>query len=331
MIFVKQIITAALATFGIFALIFLLRATDIYPKKMSLNLVSAKLVNRPPLQVREEQNDMRWGAYPGSTVDQKKEFEEKIGRKPDMIASFVMWSDEKGFPTEIVNDAKANNQTSVFYWESRDEVDRNLNDKKYSYDAIIGGEWDNYINSFAKSIEESKQNIILIPFIEMNGNWYPWSITKNNNSAQKHILAYRKIHEMLGSIPNLKLGWVVNNGSAPDTPENNILNLYPGDEYVDYVGVDGFNFGSPWEDFDQVFGQSLSQLKTLNKPIMIFSMASSDGERKSEWIDDMGKQLLKHPEVVGFVWFNEDKERDWRIWSDPESLESFQEMLKEIK
>jgi beta-mannanase len=168
---------------------------------------------------------------------------------------------------------------------------------------------------------------VLIPFEEVNGNWNPWSITVNNNSVIKHILAYRKIHDMLGDIPNLKFGWAVNNGSAPDTDENSIANLYPGSEYVDYVGVDGFNFDDPWQTFSEVFDEPLSILKGFNKPIMLFSMASAEGNKKPAWIDDLGVQILARPEIDGFVWFNENKEKDWRIWSDPQSLKAFQNML----
>lgn len=329
--FVKQIIVATVIILGIFTSVLLLISNRYNPKGLSINQVSAKLVNRPALQVPGKQSGMQWGAYTGTTVEQKKEFEETIGTKLDMLSTFVFWSGDNSFPTEIANEAKINNQTLIIYWESRDSKLRNLNDEKFSYDAIIRGDWDDYIYSFGKSIDDLQQNVILIPFIEMNGNWYPWSITKNGNSAEKHKLAYRKIHDMLGSIPNLEFGWVVNNGSAPDSFENDPLNLYPGDEYVDYVGVDGFNFGDPWQEFDEVFGEILTTLKTFNKPIMIFSMASADGPKKSRWIEDMSAQLQKHPEVRGFVWFNEDKERDWRIWSDPESLESFRQMLKAIK
>jgi hypothetical protein len=238
-----------------------------------------------------------------------------------------MWGGENYFPSELAMEAKNNGQTLVIYWESRDSDSRNLNDKKYSYDAILDGEWDDYILGFGRSIQQVNTQVILTPFIEMNGNWYPWSISKNGNNAEKHKLAFRKIHEMLGQIPNLRLAWVVNNGSAPNTAENSIANLFPGSEYVDYVGVDGFNFGSPWQDFELVFNESLAELKNLERPIMIFSTACSQGLAKPAWIKDFGQNLLLHPEVVGFIWFNQDKERDWRVWSDDKSLEAFRELI----
>lgn len=321
----KRILIALLCLIGIFLLYFGLRIPKILlPSKISINPVTNEDQSIP------QEKKIRWGAYTGQSVLDKLDFEERIGSKPDMISVFVYWSEGNYFPVELAEAAASNNQTLVIYWESKEETRWNNNDKKYSCDAILNGEWDNYITQIGRSIGESKAETILIPFVEVNGNWYPWSITNNHNSAEKHKLAYRKIHDMLRDIPNLKMGWVVNNGSTPDTKENSIENLYPGHDYVDYIGVDGFNFGSPWQTFSEVFDETLVELVKLDKPILIFSTASSHGTKKAEWIEDMGSQLLLHPEIKGFIWFNLDKERDWRIWSDPRSLDTFKQMLKTI-
>jgi hypothetical protein len=114
---------------------------------------------------------------------------------------------------------------------------------------------------------------------------------------------------------------------VPDTVANSIENYYPGDEYVDIVGINGFNFGKPWRSFDDLFGDALVRLKQYNKPIYILSTATAEGEQKADWIYDFGEKLVLHPEVVGWVWFNIYKERDWRVNSDPASLEAFKEIV----
>ena len=94
------------------------------------------------------------------------------------------------------------------------------------------------------------------------------------------------------------------------------------------VGVDGFNFGAPWLSFDELFKQPLAVLKTYQKPIFIFSFASAAGEQKAAWIKDaLTVQLEKHPEVQAWIWFHENKERDWRINSDSGSLAAFRSVL----
>ena len=43
--------------------------------------------------------------------------------------------------------------------------------------------------------------------------------------------------------------------------------------------------------------------------------------------DALTVQMARHPEIAGWIWFNEAKERDWRVWSDERSLEAFRESL----
>jgi endoglucanase len=184
------------------------------------------------------------------------------------------------------------------------------------------------MKSFAAEAKAYGGPVILIPFSEMNGNWFPWSGTLNGNTPAKMIQSYRHIHDLFVGAPNVKFGFAPNNGSVPDTAANSIQSYYPGDAYVDYVGVDGFNFGAPWETFDQVFGKSLNILSVYNKPIYIFSMASADGPNKAAWITDaFTVQIPKYKNIAGFIWFNENKERDWRVNSDPNSLAAFKAIV----
>jgi len=57
-------------------------------------------------------------------------------------------------------------------------------------------------------------------------------------------------------------------------------------------------------------------------------MASAAGTGKAAWIKAaLTVQLYKHPEVKGWLWFNQNKERDWRINSDAASLAAFLSVL----
>jgi hypothetical protein len=60
---------------------------------------------------------------------------------------------------------------------------------------------------------------------------------------------------------------------------------------------------------------------------MIFSTSCAPGPQKAPWITDFGAQIKKHPKIVGWIWFNENKEKDWRVWSDNNSLSAFKAIL----
>lgn len=265
-----------------------------------------------------------WGAYTGGSVASAEEFRGKIGSDMRFLATFVHWGNENEFPEELATYARENNMTPVIYWEAMDYTYAGPHDPRFSYDTVLRGDWDGYIAEFAQRVKTYNSTVIVVLFEEMNSDWYPWSGMTNGNTPQKAVLAYRHVRDLFREVPNARFGWTINNDSVPNTTNNTRLAYYPGDDYVDYVGVNGFNFGDPWQSFSEVFGPALSELATLNKPIIIFSMASADGVRKAAWIrDTLTVQIPAHPEIAGWIWFNEDKEADWRIWSDPDSLHTF--------
>ena len=82
---------------------------------------------------------------------------------------------------------------------------------------------------------------------EMNGNWFPWSPTQDRtryfdlgNTPANYRLAWRHVYSVIHEIaPNVKFFWCPTvTGIASVGP------YFPGAEYVDYVGVDGYARGA---------------------------------------------------------------------------------------
>ena len=267
-----------------------------------------------------------WGAAVGWKPEDGPAFEKLVGKPMMNRAVFVHWGNESEFPVELKDTLRGKMLT--IFWEAMDYTVDGSDQPKFSYSAILRGDWDAYLRSFAADAKDYGGSVILIPFEEMNGDWYAWSVTQNGNTPAQHIAAYRYIREFFRDAPNVKFGWAVNHDSTPETRLNRYETYYPGDAYVDVVGVDGFNFGSPWQTFDQVFTNALMRLSTFKKLLYIFSTASAEGPKKAAWITDaFVVQVKKHPEITGWIWFNEDKEKDWRVDSDEASLEAFKKAL----
>ena len=259
---------------------------------------------------------LSWGAYAGETHKEAESFERIVGEEMTLLVAFASWGMwEKNFPPEYSTTIRDQGKTLVLFWE-QDTV---------TLDQIIGGSQDAYMVRFANAAQAYGGPVLLAPFHEMNGYWTPWSGVAPGNSPEKVILAWRHMRDLFRSAPNVRFVWTVNSESVPDTAANAISAYYPGDAYVDDVAVDGFNFGTPWQSFDTIFRAPLAQLKTYNKPIYILSMASAQGSGKAAWITDaLTVQMPKYPEIVGWVWFNQNKEQNWLVNSDAEALLAFQ-------
>lgn len=269
-----------------------------------------------------------WGAYVGWQENDLATFENLVGKSVLHRAVFVHWGNENTFPAYLKSSVKDKGKTLVIFWEATNYNIASVNQTAYSYDSIMGGNFDSYFTKFASDARAYAGEVIIIPFSEMNGNWFPWSITQNGNTPEKHVNAYRYLRSFFKDVPNVKFGWVPNHDSVPDVSINQFENFYPGDAYVDYVGLDGFNFANPWMTFDQIFGKALSRIKVYNKPIFIFSFATASGTQKPAWITDaITVQIPKHSQIKGWVWFNESKERDWRVTADSLALDAFRAAL----
>ena len=98
---------------------------------------------------------------------------------------------------------------------------------------------------------------------------------------------------------------------------------YPGDRYVDVLGLSGFNGGTAlpwtgWRSFASLFDPSLATLHQLapGKPVQISEVGSAEaGGNKAFWIARMFADLHAHPQVTSVIWFDLRKQTDWRISS----------------
>jgi hypothetical protein len=288
-------------------------------------IVTAPVVTPPPTSTKFP-SWMKWGAYVGWQDTAMSNFETLTGKQPQMEAVFTHWGNDQ-FPAYYAPRIRDKGRTMVIFWEALDYNRDYFSQPEYSFDSVIAGNMDPYFKKFAADAKAYGGEVIIAPYSEFNGDWYPWGVSLPGNSPAKFIQAWIHIRTIFADVPNVKFAWVPNNDSVPEVSVNNFELSYPGSQYVDIVGLDGFN-SVPWETFDQMMGTELTRLKQYNKPIYILSMAAMNDTRKATWITDaFTTQLYKYPEVKGWVWFNENKEQDWRVNSNPQSLEAFKSML----
>jgi hypothetical protein len=213
---------------------------------------------------------------------------------------------------------------------------------KFSLAAIAGGAHDAYVTQWARAAKNWGQPFFLRFNWEMNGWWYPWSEQINGNRPGEFVAAWRHVHDIFvrEGATNATWVWCPNIVGSRSTP---MTGLYPGDAYVDWTCMDGYNWGfdhgNLWQTFNQVFAGSsynanhntYQELLTVapNKPIMIGETASSEtAGSKANWITDMlGTQLPQQfPKVKAVVWFNwnaDEAALSWPVESSTNSIAAF--------
>lgn len=277
----------------------------------------------------------RWvGAYTTgapSSIGPVETLEGKIGQKLTVINYYQAAT--YGFTSVQAGNAADHGSTPMVtleFWNPGAGV----NQPAFRLDTIANGSWDGYLRTFARSTKAFGRTIYLRPFHEMNGNWYPWAGTVNGNEPSDFIPAWQRMRNIFTEegATNVKFVWCPNNDSVPNTSANEIRDYWPGDAYVDYIAIDGYNFGtsqswSSWRSVDSVFGSAYASVSALSstKPIFIAETGCSPvGGDKAAWITELfGAIPTRYPRIVGVTWFNTDNETDWRIDSSSASLAAF--------
>lgn len=208
---------------------------------------------------------------------------------------------------------------------------------------IIDGKQDAYVDSWLadfkswlSSYPADQQPKIALRFShEFNGTWYPWG---NKPDAMK--AAWRYLHNKFaeaGVSDSVDWVWCANNVDVDSF--NDITRYYPGDDVVDWVSIDGYNWGSnysfsDWKSFDQTFSQMYVKMieSFPTKPIMLAEVSTAEphdvpdpakgqdgtdsdaAESKELWISDMMARVKEsYPAIKSIVWFNTNKELGWAI------------------
>lgn len=186
-------------------------------------------------------------------------------------------------------------------------------------DDIAAGVHDEYIDSWAEAAADYGRPILLRPFHEMNGFWYPWSVGVNGNSADDYVAGWRHVVDRFDAAgaDNVGFVWSINTLASFEEGQG-VEAYYPGDAYVDWVATSGFNWDdydpewSSWVSAEWVFGNTYDVLAGFGKPVMFAEIGSgTNGGDGEAWVAEAAAWFATLPEVGAIVWF--DRTYDGRI------------------
>lgn len=129
--------------------------------------------------------------------------------------------------------------------------------------AIVDGLYDAHITQWAQAAAANGQPIEIAFGHEMNSNWYTWGCLDghNGNTPALFVAAYRHVHRLFeaAGATNVRWVWTINASWRDD-----FTAAFPGEAYVDRLGLNGFNFGGDpeqvagywesWRSFEAIFG-----------------------------------------------------------------------------
>ena len=198
--------------------------------------------------------------------------------------------------------------------------------------AITDGKFDHYIQAYAAKVRELEKPVFLRFAHESDNPQYPWSTT-GGNTAEEYIGAWRYVVDQFNEAGVENAIWVWN-----PWQDVNMAEYYPGDDYVDWIGITVLNYGLAgsdqlWHSFATLYEPYRYQIafsedvSMMRKPVMIAEFGTTAfGGKQVPWIEEALYDIRTlYPEIQSLVFFysNEDENwaTDWRPSSNPQFID----------
>jgi hypothetical protein len=243
------------------------------------------------------------------------------------------------FPAAQMEAIRAHGSMPFFSWASS-STPASTNQPDFQLSDVIEGHHDAYIREFAEAAKAWGQPFFLRFNWEMNGNWFGWSEGVNGNQPGEYVAAWRHVHDIFTQVGATNATWVWCPNVDPENKLHDLASLYPGDAYVDWTGLDGYNWGTnparpdKWRSFDDLFKATYDRITETvapGKPLIISEVGSTEyGGSKSAWIADALKSAsTNYPLLRGLLWFEKfDDGMDWPIETSTGATAAFAEGIQ---
>jgi plastocyanin len=150
------------------------------------------------------------------------------------------------------------------------------------------------------------------------------------------IAAYRHIHDLFetAGVSNVSYAWTM---TARSFRNGKAAPFYPGDDVVDVIASDGYNWYTcpgrphdPWRPFTSIFGAFHAFGEQHGKQMIIAEWGGREDPalpgRKATWIDEASTQLKLWPDIAAVLYYNADKGCARWVDTSASSLASFRAM-----
>lgn len=281
-----------------------------------------------------------FGLFDETNISEVDKYQNLIGHRLQFILLFRGWNDfDMEFPTALMQEFASRNIVPIVTWEpwKRDFDNPTLIDTRYSLEAISLGLQDEYIREWARE-SRSFGSLYILRFAHEQStfpgeqSWYPWQ-----GRPDAYVKAYRRIVDIFrdeGAV-NVKYMW----NPVMFWPETT-LQYYPGDTYVDYLGLTVLNHGADgkpedkrWKRCDEQYTKQYNVVKSIDRPVIVVEFGSTEsGGFKGRWVSECIRLMQDNPRLVGLITLENKSDPthpgiNWSMNSSYDSLKAFKEAV----
>ncbi len=264
--------------------------------------------------------------------------EGQIGRTFDIDHQFYRWDD---FATDhnvenYITKTIEQGRIPFLSWKPVNRDNSNV-----SWKSISNGQFDNMIRKNAATVKSLGVPVMMVFDHEANGRVGGYSadksatshVTTKSGSEAEFVAAWRHVHNVFAQegVTNVSWAWVMTR--TPFAGDATFADrMYPGDAYVDWVGLDPYNFfhgGKTWRDLDELMGGFTNWVDTrgIDKPWILGEWGSVEDPnnpgRKGQWYNNAANYIKSEPRLKALVHFESSPTYNWRFDSSSSSKAAF--------
>lgn len=233
-------------------------------------------------------------------------FTQQAGRAPDIREYYGSWGDD--FDPE----------GNTFLWQHGQLPMLALVPSTTSLADIGRGYDDTYVRGLARQIARYHGPLVLSLAGEMNGPWNSWG--PGNAKAADFVAAWRHVHDVFRAEKVTNVIWTWSPHVIDSGTKAALRPYYPGDTYVDWVGLIGYYGPIDGTAFASLFTPTLHEIAGFaDKPVLITETGVAESSRKEAQVRDLFRGAAGAG-VIGLVWYDQRKDwpgssqlMDWRI------------------
>jgi hypothetical protein len=253
-------------------------------------------------------------------------YEADFGRKFDVDNHYYTW--DQNFPTWRDRWDIAEGRIPMISWGGTDTRD------------VANGKHDNLFSQRADAIKALGAPVFLRWFWEADG--VRPSKSKTSRSPKDYIAAWRHLYGLFQSrgVTNAVWVWcpVSLNFYPPPRGLNPAQPYYPGDDVVDWICADGYNWapgkpGTEYQPFQDIFQAFYDFGIAHGKPLMIGETGVQENNPgdKAKWLSAAHVSVIQHyPAIEAFLYFDVDNANahnyDWRLSTSNAAMAAFKDM-----
>jgi hypothetical protein len=249
---------------------------------------------------------------PPHTYQPVADFTQAVGKQPNLVGYYSGWLEP--FQTSFADTVRGHGAATIMQW-----------DPTYaSVSVVAAGGYDGYLRSYADSVRDFGQPVVIGFGHEMNAPWYSWGY--GNLPPPTFVAAWRHIVTLFRGqdADNVTWLWTL---QADEPGTGPVASWWPGAAYVTWVGIDGYYY-RPSDTFASVFGTTIAQVRTFTgKPLLLSETAVGPQAGQPAKVRDLFNGMRQYG-TLGLVWFDIAQDdgvyhQDWHIEASPAAVTAF--------